>query len=886
MPRRPANKGRKGPTPVESIRHQDARPNIPTADMHEQVPTQVEAPVTLKYPRNADLDPQLVWRGKDSQDLADLRVDAPPIYIQEKIDPAVLIENLRDTANAGEIEPELTLFEGFDGLPQSDLVDFYQHSANWSNRMILGDSLQVMASLAEREMLRGKVQMIYMDPPYGIKFGSNWQVSARQRSVSDGNLAEFANEPEVVKAFRDTWELGIHSYLSYLRDRLTLSRDLLTTSGSIFLQIGDENVHLVRNLLDEIFGSENFISQISFRTTAPLSEKFLPGITNYLLWYGRNKKETFYRQLWTEKKSGFDSNYSHVEDEKGNRRRLRDSDFDDESQLLDGLRLFYPSPFLSSGYTATCTYSFQLDGRTIPANEKSWRTTPEGAKRLISAGRLTLNSAGRPVYVAYFEDWPMQPINDLWTDTRSPMKKRYVVQTDTEIIKRALVMTTKPGDLVLDPTCGSGTTASVAEQFGRRWITIDSSRVALTLAKERLATSTFPYYILRDSPEGDLIHRTRLSLTENSHKTTFANDVRLDFVYSEVPHVTLENIANNERIVEGISRTDATRIISEGSDSESLRDLPITDSKRVRVSGPFTVESLTPHRSLELPFADSSAPEPKGTVDGIEFDQVILQNVRTAGIQNGLRKERIEFADLTVHAGKYIQGVGTPKEGGENKVAIAVGPQYGTVSPQWIQSAAVEAKTIPGVKVLAVLGFAFDPQVRAVTDQYEANDSGIDTVGELPLGKLRVLMVRMNPDLLMGRDLRKTASANLFMVFGEPEIIWKRDDEKIVVEVKGVDVYDPIKDEIRSRSTDQIYLWMIDSNYDGKSFFMRHCYFLGEQEPYEKLKRDLKADIDEEVWETLYKTTSRPFDPPSTGRIAVKVINDYGDEAMKVIEIK
>jgi adenine-specific DNA-methyltransferase len=364
------------------------------------------------------------------------------------------------------------------------------------------------------------------------------------------------------------------------------------------------------------------------------------------------------------------------------------------------------------------------------------------------------------------------------------------------------------------------------------------------------------------------------------------HDVRQGFVYKRVPHITLASIAQNENIREGMTRDQINHEIAKSAEFEKLFDQPWEDGTRVRVAGPFTVESLTPHRSLELPVADSSAPEPKGTVDGIEFDQVILQNVRTAGIQNGLRRERIEFADLTVHAGKYIQGVGTPKDGGENKVAIAVGPQYGTVSPQWIQSAAIEAKTIPGVKVLAVLGFAFDPQVRAVTDQYEANDSGINTVGELPLGKLRVLMVRMNPDLLMGRDLRKTASANLFMVFGEPEIDWKRQDGKIVVDVKGVDVYDPLRDEIRSRSTDQIYLWMIDTNYDGKSFFMRHCYFLGEQEPYEKLKRDLKADINEEAWATLYKTTSRPFDAPSTGRIAVKVINDYGDEAMKVIEIK
>jgi adenine-specific DNA-methyltransferase len=883
MPSRPANRARKGPTRVESIRHQDARPNIPTADMHEQVPTQVEAPVSLKYPRNPDLDPQLVWRGKDSQDLADLRVDAPPIYIQEKIDPAVLIENLRDTANAGEIEPELTLFEGFDGLPQSDLVDFYQHSANWSNRMILGDSLQVMASLAEREMLRGKVQMVYMDPPYGIKFGSNWQLSLRKRNVQDGDPDEFAQEPEVVKAFRDTWELGIHSYLSYLRDRFTIARDLLNESGSIFVQIGDANVHLVRSLLDEVFGSENFKSFVTFRKSSPLGAKGLAGVADYIIWYAKNLGSVKERELFKPKGFGGDTLYNYVEEVDGTRRRMTADERQAEDGLPVGLRPFRQSPLISAGYTATCFYDFEYEGKTFLRQKYSWKTNREGMQRLIWAHRVI--APGRtPNYVRYFDDFPVMEYTNIWNDLGGATDLRYVVQTSAKVIERCLLMSTDPGDLVVDPTCGSGTTAFVAEQFGRRWITIDSSRVALTLAKERILGSRYPYYLLADS---DIGRKKEFELSGTSIPASEAgHDVRQGFVYKRVPHITLASIAQNENIREGMTRDQINHEIAKSAEFEKLFDQPWEDGTKVRVAGPFTVESLTPHRSLELPVADSSVPEPKGTVDGIEFDQVILQNVRTAGIQNGLRKERIEFSDLTVHAGRYIQGVGTPKEGGENKVAIAVGPQYGTVSPQWIQSAAIEAKTIPGVKVLAVLGFAFDPQVRAVTDQYEANDNGIDTVGELPLGKLRVLMVRMNPDLLMGRDLRKTASANLFMVFGEPEIIWKRDGEKIVVEVKGVDVYDPIKDEIRSRSTDQIYLWMIDSNYDGKSFFMRHCYFLGEQEPYERLKRDLKADIDEEVWETLYKTTSRPFDPPSTGRIAVKVINDYGDEAMKVIEIK
>jgi adenine-specific DNA-methyltransferase len=444
-----------------------------------------------------------------------------------------------------------------------------------------------------------------------------------------------------------------------------------------------------------------------------------------------------------------------------------------------------------------------------------------------------------------------------------------------------MMMCTDPGDLVIDPTCGSGTTAFVAEQFGRRWVTIDSSRVALTLAKERLLSSRFPHYVLVDSPKGrDITGQPELQ----------GDDVRFDirkgFVYKRLPHVTLASIAQNERIVPGLPKSDIDAIISESAEFEELVDQPVVDSAVVRVSGPFTVESLTPHRSLNFAVADGVGEGPKGQVDGVDFDRMILDNVQAAGIQNGRRRERIKFSVLEPFAGQYIQAVGTRHDAGGQRLAVAIGPQYGTVSPQWIQKATREARGIENVSILAVLGFGFDPQVRAVTDDYIADDSGIDTVGEMPVGRMTVLMVRMNPDLLMGRDLQKTAAANLFMVFGEPEIDCRKKGNKIVVEVKGVDVYDPIRDEVRSRDVDQIYLWMIDTNYDGKSFFMRHCYFLGDQKPYEKLKRDLKAEIDETTWETLYQRVSRPFDPPTTGRIAVKVINDYGDEAMKVIQVE
>lgn len=865
---------------VEAIRHQDARPNLPTADLHDQVPTDLDAPQSVLYPRNPDLDPQLVWKGKDAQDVNDLRIDAPPIYIQEKIDPTVLIENLRETAAPGEQEPELTLFESFDGLPPSDLVEFYKHSAHWSNRMILGDSLQVMASLAEREMLRGKVQMIYMDPPYGIKFGSNWQVSLRKRNVTDGNPDEFAQEAEVVKAFRDTWELGIHSYLSYLRDRFIVARDLLNESGSIFLQIGDANLHLVRSLLDETFGTENFVSLITFKKSSPLGSKTLAGVVDYLIWYAKDKSKMKFRKIYQDKAIGAGGQYVLVELDSGERRTMTQAERENPETLPTGARAYRTDNLLSAGFTTTCFYEFEFEDRMIPIQKYSWKTNREGMERLKLAGRLT-GKTGVPAYVRFFDDKPVSEYSNLWDDTRSATSARYVVQTATTVVERCMMMCTDPGDLVIDPTCGSGTTAFVAEQFGRRWITIDSSRVALTLAKERLLGARYPFYILKDSKKGREMGDLR-----NSAVSDPQSDVRKGFVYQKVPHVTLGSIAQNERIVPGLSRQQINQIIKESAEFEELVDKPIVDDSVIRVSGPFSVESLTPHRSLDFAVADGVGDGPKGHVDGVEFDRMILDNIQAAGIQNGRRKERIEFSVLEPFAGQYIQAVGTRRDAGGQRVAVAIGPQYGTVSPQWIQKATLEARKIENVSVLAVLGFGFDPQVRAVTDDYDADDSGIDTVGEMPVGRLTVLMVRMNPDLLMGRDLQKTAAANLFMVFGEPEIECRKDGDKVVVEVKGVDVYDPIRDEVRSRDVDQIYLWMIDTNYDGKSFFMRHCYFLGEQKPYEKLKRDLKAEIDEATWETLYQRVSRPFDLPTTGRIAVKVINDYGDEAMKVIEVK
>ncbi|MGH7745586.1 MAG: site-specific DNA-methyltransferase, partial [Candidatus Dormibacteria bacterium] len=536
-----------GPKPVDAIKHGDKRTNIPTADAHEFVDPSLEEIRKVRYARDESLDPQLIWRGKYPQ--ADetgneLVTDAPPIYIQEKIDPRVLIENLRRTAARPEEEPELTLFDFFDGLAELDQVDFYKHDANWSNRLILGDSLQVMASLAERERLRGKVQMVYIDPPYGIKFGSNWQVSARNRDVKDGRLEDAAREAEQIKAFRDTWELGIHSYLPYLRDRLLVARDLLTESGSCFVQIGDDNVHLIRSLMDEVFGSENFVSLISFSTTAGAGSfaggtNVLPAVNSFIVWYAFDLDRVKYRQLYRTREQGGagGGKYTTVE--------LPDGSRIPATQLSEGQRarlLRYDN--LTSQTTRvgqTTVFPVTVDGRSITPRSGGWKTNTDGMSRLLHAGRVALT--GRTLsYVRYFDDFPAFPLTNSWADIGGIQSradpKIYVVQTATSAIERCMLMCTDPGDLVLDPTCGSGTTAYVAEQWGRRWIIIDTSRVALALARQRIMGAKYPWYLLSDSAEG---HAKEQSLTAHVlPRQEFTGDIRHGLVYERVQHITLK----------------------------------------------------------------------------------------------------------------------------------------------------------------------------------------------------------------------------------------------------------------------------------------------------------------------------------------------------------
>jgi len=843
----PRKKEPSGPTPVEAFQHEDKRVNIPTADSSELVSPDVAQPTQLRYPRNPDLDPQLVWRGKDAQDGEDLVVDAPPIYIQEKIEPQVIVENLRKVVE----DPQLTLFADFDGLEGYDAVDYYKHGANWSNRMILGDSLQVMASLAEKENLRGKVQMVYLDPPYGIKFGSNWQTRTDRRDVRDGKSEDVTREVEQIKAFRDTWELGIHSYLAYLRDRLVATRDLLTESGSIFVQIGDENVHLVRNLLDEIFGSDNFCSQIAFRTTTGKGGKLLDSTYDIVLWYARDASQVKYRPTYELRTVQDDSNLRFLELSDGNRRRMTDDEVSGVTELPPESRPYRPNPLTNQRPAQGADLrEYVLNGQRYTPGSGTFRTDRVGMERLELANRL-LPLGKTLTFIRYLDDFPYKPHNNIWDDTRQSgfgQSKVYVVQTAPRVIERCVLMATEPGDLVLDPTCGSATTAFVAEQWGRRWITIDTSRVALTLARQRIMGARFPFYSLMDP----------------------AGDVRKDFRYKQIPHVTLKSISNNPDIKPGMSQAEINSAITRHAETEPLYDQPEEDRKKVRVSGRFTVESLSPHATVAPVRSESE--KTVTTDDQSAFEKNIIDNLLKAGVQNGRKADRLQFDSLVPYAGERIQGEGVQKETGD-RIAVSIGPQFGTVDAEWIRLAARESTRGMGFDVLLVCAFAFDPQ---------ANES----VKEFSIGTVRVVLVRMNSDLAMGDVLlKKTGSGNLFTIFGEPDIDITRHGDDLTVEIKGVDVYNPTTGEIRSNGTNEIALWMIDTDYDEESFFVRHCYFTGDNDPYRRLKAALKADIDADAWETLYKTKSRPFKRPEKGKIAVKVINNYGDEVLQVYDV-
>jgi adenine-specific DNA-methyltransferase len=931
---------------VETLMHDEAsRKNIPTAEYQSVLQKEEQRPVRVTLPRSAaglesekstrnrDLDPQLVWRGKDEQDWSDLVVHAPPLYIQEKVHPKVLIDDLLSQTKDTESQApgfQTDLFADFNGIPQGvDKTEFYQHDQNWSNRMILGDSLQVMASLAEREGLRGKVQCIYLDPPYGIKFNSNFQWSTTSRDVKDGKADHITREPEQVKAFRDTWRDGINSYLTYLRDRLTLARDLLTDSGSIFVQMGDENVHRVRAVMDEVFGDENFRAEIKFKTTGGHSSSFIPSVSDSILWYGTTAA-TKYRALYFARQPGEEgaTQYKYGESEDGRRAPLTWF----EQQGLPAKAIFQPYPLVSMGPSENDRAVEYCGKKFLPTAGRHWSVKTEGTERIAKTGRLF--PQGDNLRFAYFiDDYPVTPLTNTWSDTQTSgfgADRLYVVQTLPRVIERCILMTTDPGDLVLDPTCGSGTSAFAAEQWGRRWITIDTSRVALALARARIMGARYQFYLLADSREGQF-KEAEVTRTAPSSQPV-QGDIRHGFVYERVPHITLKSIANNaeidviwdqwhaklgplcESLNAALKKTwqeweipreadadwpdavkklhadwwqariarqqEIDKSIAAKAEFEYLYDKPYPDPKKVRVAGPFTVESLSPHRVMGVDendeLIDNSGFSPDG--DERDFVQMILENLKTAGVQQAHKDDKISFTSITPWPGYLVCADGRYHEGDsdsdtEKRAAIFIGPEFGTVSRPDLVAAAREAGDAD-FDVLITCAF-----------NYDAHSSEFNKLGRIP-----VLKARMNADLHMADDLKNTGKGNLFVIFGEPDIeILDAGDagkpSQIRVKVNGVDVFHPNTGEVRSDGPEGIACWFIDTDYNEESFFVRQAYFLGANDPYKSLKTTLKAEINEEAWATLHSDTSRPFDRPESGRIAVKVINHLGDEVMKVFKV-
>jgi adenine-specific DNA-methyltransferase len=918
---------------VEVLKHDEAkRKNIPTAEYQSVLEKEQQDPKKVRYPRNTDLDPQLMWRGKDYQDWSDLVVHAPPLYIQEKVHPKVLIDDLlRATKEREHDEGQSTpdLFADFNGIPKGvDKTEFYQHDQNWSNRMILGDSLQVMASLAEREGLRGKVQCIYVDPPYGIKFNSNFQWSTTSREVKDGNAGHITREPEQVKAFRDTWRDGIHSYLTYLRDRLTVSRDLLADTGSIFVQIGDENVHRVRLLMDEVFGEDNFAGQILFSKTTGQSGGAIPSVSDYLLWFAKKLPELKRRDI-TIPKPPIDNpkeRYVCVETSEGQLIDLSLKQKTGEEPRPSG-RILRLSDTTSQTGSETSRNEFIFQSRPhIPGGTRGWSVSTHGLERTAKAGYLV--SVGKSLlWKRYRDESRRSDINSTWFDLKPSGfggEKIYIVETNIEVLERCLLMTTDPGDLVLDPTCGSGTTATVAEQWGRRWITIDTSRVALALARSRIMGARYPFYLLADSRDGQIKEAEVTKVTPSTMPVH--GNIRYGFVYDRIPDISLKSIANNleidviwdnwqakleplrkklnaalEKNLQEweIPRTadskwsneaktlqsewlqalvtrqkEVDESISARAETRYLYDKPYMDGRKVRVAGPFTVESLSPHRVLGVDENDEliDGLDEDGVDYGVKksFPEMILENLEIAGVQQAHKEDRITFTALVPWPGDLVCAEGRYMEGEtEKRAAIFIGPEFGTVLRADLVAAAREAGDA-----------SFDVLI-ACAFNYEAHTTEFNKLGRIP-----VLKARMNADLHMAEDLKNTGKGNLFVIFGEPDIdLIHEKDGKLRVKVNGVDVFKPQTGEVISDNADGIACWFIDTDYNEESFFVRHAYFLGANDPYSALKTTLKAEIDPEAWATLHSDTSRPFDKPKSGRIAVKVINHLGDEVMKVFKV-
>ena len=901
MPRGKTSGGKPTKRPIERYEHRDKKrinnppvglvtpetdPVAPTHKTYDHV-----APVPSVKPRqeldyDLHLDPQLVWAGKKEH--LSFEVPTVSLHVHERIDPHTIIDAIRKR-NGNGLPVQSSLFERTEeNPPLREAIDFYRHPHGWSNRLIAGDSLLVMNSLLEKEGMSGQVQMVYLDPPYGIKYGSNFQPFVDRREVKDGKDDDLTQEPEMIRAFRDTWELGIHSYLTYLRDRLLLARDLLHETGSCFVQISDENLHYVRDLMDEVFGVRSFIVSFPVKKKGSQKSEMVDPVNDYLVWYTKSPRRSGlpkFRPLFQERALDADllAEFKFVRLPDGRELAFRDVPSPDERdrdyslnprQLFrdyDGARLYRSNPLTSGGERTNQSLPYNFEGKVFnPGSGNCWKTTVRtsdgstpGMDRLRTAGRLIAGN-GQLRFKSYLDDFGYVPLSNWWDNLGGASDPVYVVQTNPEIVQRCMLMTTDPGDLVFDPTCGSGTTAFVAEQWGRRWITCDTSRVAVTLAKQRLMAANFEYYELAHPDEG----------------------VGSGFRYKTVPHVTLKTIANNPEIRDGMIPAQIDAAIARCAEPETLYDQPHSEKSRARVTGPFTTEAVPAPTvksldEIESPtlVADASISRSGPTLRHTEWrDELLKTGLRGKGGQH------IDFSRVEPLAGtRWLHADAETKGRVPERVIISFGPEHSLLEQRQVELAWEEARTLsPKPTILVFAAFEFDPEAAKDIDGMTKEKTG-----------MTFLTAQMNADLLTEDLKKKRASNQSFWLVGRPDIDLRRITKgahkgRWEVEVQGFDYYNTRTGTIESGDTSKIAMWMLDTDYDGRSLYPRQVFFplAAADEGWAKLARNLKAEIDPDLIEAYRKTISLPFEPGDYERIAVKVIDDRGIESLKVVEVK